>query len=149
MKILFGTLTGTKDRAAIAQMTPPIRLEGQVIEESMQRIIEEIHKTGLLRLIGIRVRNNKLKKNIQPEGRKMMKTVMGLVNQATKRVFGFTYKLSNRTRSEGQQYCTWEQTPVQLNGLSVIDVAGRSMLCTDIKTPGHPRVPIPMRASDD
>ena len=113
MNILFGTLTGTKDRAAIAQMTPPIRLEGQVIEENMQRIIEEIHKTGLLRLIGIRVRNNKLKKNIQPEGRKMMKSVMGLVNQATKRVFGFTYKLSNRTRSEGQQYCAWDTCATQ------------------------------------
>ena len=143
MKIVFGALTGTKNRAAVATMVPPIRLEGQVIKENMQQITEEIHKTRLVRLIGIRVRNNDLKKK-KPGTPKMIKAVIGLVNQATKRMFGFTYKLSERARSDGQQYCTWEQTPAHLNDCSVIDVARRSMLCTDIETPGHPRVPIPM-----
>ena len=143
MKILFGAITGSKDKAVVAQMTPPIRLEGQVIKESLQQITEEIHKTGLVRLIGIRVRNNDLKKK-KSGTPKMVKAVIGLVNQATKRMFGFTYKLSERARSDGQQYCTWEQTPAHLNDCSVIDVARRSMLCTDIETPGHPCVPIPM-----
>jgi hypothetical protein len=75
----------------------------------------------------------------------MVKPVMGLVNQATKRMFGFTYVSSARTRSEGRQYGTWDLTPVQLiSGLSIVDVARRSALCTDTDTPGHPRVPTPM-----
>ena len=145
MKILFGALTGTKNRAAGAQMTPPDTIDGIVIEENMQQILAEIHKTGLPRLVGIRVRNNELKKNIQLEERKMVKPVMGLVNQATKRMFGFTYVSSARTRSEGRQYGTWDLTPAQLiSGLSIVDVARRSALCTDTDTPGHPRVPTPM-----
>jgi hypothetical protein len=145
MKILFGALTGTKNRAAGAQMTPPDTIDGRVIEENMQQILAEIHNTGLPRLVGIRVRNNELKKNIQLEERKMVKPVMGLVNQATKRMFGFTYVSSARTRSEGRQYGTWDLTPAQLiSGLSIVDVARRSALCTDTDTPGHPRVPTPM-----
>ena len=115
----------------------------------MQQILTEIQNTGIQRLVQIRVRNNQLKKK-QSDVLSMVKPVMGFVNQATKRMFGFTYKSSERTRSEGQRYYTWEQTPVQLlNGLSFIDVAQRSMLCTDINTPGHQPVPLPVDENEE
>jgi hypothetical protein len=149
MKILFGVLTATKDKAKVAHMMPPKILEGKLLEENMQQILTEIQNTGIQRLVQIRVRNNQLKKK-QSDVLSMVKPVMGFVNQATKRMFGFTYKSSERTRSEGQRYYTWEQTPVQLlNGLSFIDVAQRSMLCTDINTPGHPPVPLPVDENEE
>ena len=52
MKIVFGALTGTTNRAAVATMVPPDRLQGWVMERNMQRILQEICNTGLLRLVG-------------------------------------------------------------------------------------------------
>jgi hypothetical protein len=136
MKVLFGALTGTKDKAVVAQMTPPERLEGRVIEENIEQILGEINKTGLPRLIGIRVRNKRQAPSV--------KWVMGFVNQATKCLFGFTYQPSGRIQIERQRYCSWELTPRQLIGsLSIVDVARRSTLCANTQAPGHPLVPLP------
>jgi hypothetical protein len=149
MKVLFGALTGTRDKAVVAQMTPPARLEGRIIEDNMVHILEEIHKTGLVRLVGLRARNCALKKQGCSDAQKMVKPIMGLVNQATTRIFGFTYQASKRIQTEGQRYCSWEQTPLHLiSGLSIVDVAHRSALCTDLQTPGHPVIPLPPNRLD-
>ncbi len=154
MKVLFGALTATHDKEKVAQMTPPTILEGKLLEENMHQILTEIHKTGLLRLVGIRLRNNEirneLKKQVfhQTKANKMIKPVMGLVNQATKHIFGFTYKSAERMRSEGRQYSTWHLTYGNLlDGIPIDVVAKRSLLCTDTKTPGHPPVPNPIEVS--
>ena len=152
MKIVFGALTGTTNRAAVATMVPPDRLEGWVMERNMQRILQEICNTGLLRLVGVRVRSDELK--IRLFSRKLLhcmaqtnlvRPVMGLVNQAVKQLFGFSYVMSKRTRIEDRQPCQWEiASEPWIDGLSIIAVAQRSLICTDTQTPGHPRIPTPM-----
>ena len=148
LKIIFGALT--KDSTKGAHATPPERLEGRVLEENMQQILKVIDKTGLLRLMAIRLRNNKIWRYIRDSGQtevhKQVKPVMGLLNQATKQMFGFTYKQSHRTQANRNRNGTWKLVPAELYcGYTVIDIAKRSTLCDDISIPGHPLIPEPVQ----
>ena len=121
------------------------------MERNMQRILQEICNTGLLRLVGVRVRSDELKKHLCSRKlhwmtqTNLVRPVIGLVNQVVKQLFGFTYVMSKRTRIEDRQHCQWEiASEPWIDGLSIIAVAQRSMLCSDTQAPGHPPVPNPM-----
>ena len=151
MKIRFGALTGTKDRAMVVHIKPPVTLHGKSIEEEMHTILHEIRHTDIVRRAGVRLRNNALKQaltkpSMVPEQTsKLVKPLMGLVNQVTKNLLGCTYKITERTQSRGYRVCTWKLTTTDfIDDVSVIDIATRSLLCTDLNTPGHPFIPTPM-----
>jgi hypothetical protein len=148
LKILFGALTGTKDRAMVAHMNPPVILHAKSIEEEMHTILHEIRHTDIVRRAGVRLRNNALKQALSKPSMyttsKLVKPLMGLVNQVTKNLLGCTYKITERTQSKVHRVCTWKLTTDFIDDVSVIDIATRSLLCTDLNTPGHPFIPTPM-----
>lgn len=151
MRILFGALLGEYDKSAVACLKlPPEKLDGHIIHANVQGILAEIRNTNLVRLNGLRVRSVNLRERLKNTSQcsensiQLIRSLIGLVNQATRELFACTYVEFQRYQHEDKRYQSWKLYPIRLMGTTIIELALNSELCNDTEFPGHPRIPTPM-----
>ena len=149
MKIIFGALTGVQDSAILRI---PEKLDGKTIEENMPRVLHNLRKTNFVALNGCRVQSTLLSKYLKLDQnvvvpsdtcKKLIPSVVGLVNQAMKNLLCCSYCAIAQKKNEGKWYSTWKFSPIQIHGRSVECIAKNSNLCEDLDAAGQPPIPLP------